>query len=197
MSTQDREQMITQNIPLVVHIAKGYCGKGVDFDDLVSEGSLGLMQAVDRFDPSLGKFSTYAVFWIRQKLNRALSNHSRTIRLPCYVVTALNKAGWQPEGNKTLEHAASVRCESLDSEEAREVAAPNKDDKPEQTVLAALQDALFTLPKRDRYIISQRFFQDKTLEEVGTQLGLTRERVRQLQNRALKRLRIEMEPFKE
>jgi RNA polymerase primary sigma factor len=224
-----REQMIKANLRLVVKIARDYEGIGLPLLDLISEGNIGLMKAVERFDPSKGgKLSTYGSWWIKQSIKRALANQSKTIRLPVHLVDKISKMrrtamrmqeelGREPTdeelgqelGISSLRVAqmrmASIRPASLDapisdedSNNFAEVVQDESADTPyeqleEKTVTKMLQEMVKTLDPREATILRARFGLDggpeKTLEEVGAKFGVTRERVRQVQNIALRKLR--------
>ena len=224
-----RTLMITANLRLVIKIAHDYANLGLPLLDLVSEGNIGLMRAVERFDPAKGgKLSTYAAWWIKQSIKRALANQSKTIRLPVHLVDKISKMnrvasqmseelGREPTDDELAEEVglsprsvsqlktASIRPTSLD-------APINGDDSTEFGDLVGDEDArtpfeflrdrdlrdelpelLAVLDPRERLIIFQRFGLDgarpRTLEEVGNKLGVTRERIRQVQNIALMKLR--------
>src|ERR1700745_871347 len=224
-----RALMIKANLRLVVKIAHDYANLGLPLLDLVSEGNIGLMKAVERFDPAKGgKLSTYAAWWIKQSIKRALANQSKTIRLPVHLVDKISKMnrvaqqmsaelGAEPTEDEPAEEVglsprsvsqlktASIRPTSLD-------APINGDDSTEFGDLVGDEDArtpfeflrdrdlrdelpelLAILDPRERFIIFQRFGLDgarpRTLEEVGKKLGVTRERIRQLQVIALMKLR--------
>ena len=227
-----RALMIKANLRLVVKIAHDYANLGLPLLDLVSEGNIGLMKAVERFDPAKGgKLSTYAAWWIKQSIKRALANQSKTIRLPVHLVDKISKMrrvslqmseelGREPTDDELAEEigissgkvsqlkTASIRPASLDapisdddSIEFGEIVG----DEDAQTPFALLRDKnlrdevsglLGVLEDRERKIIFQRFGLDggkpKTLEEVGKKFGVTRERIRQLQNIALAKLRLEL-----
>ncbi len=224
-----RSQMIRANLRLVVKIAHDYANLGLPLLDLVSEGNIGLMKAVERFDPAKGgKLSTYAAWWIKQSIKRALANQSKTIRLPVHLVDKIAKIkrvslsmseelGREPTDQELADEVGlsaaklsqlrtvSIRPASLDApmndEDGTEFGeivgddnavdpAENLSDKNLQEEIA---DLLRVLDDRERKIIMSRFGLDggnsRTLEEVGEKFGVTRERIRQLQNIALAKLR--------
>jgi RNA polymerase primary sigma factor len=224
-----REQMIKANLRLVVKIARDYEGIGLPLLDLISEGNIGLMKAVERFDPAKGgKLSTYGSWWIKQSIKRALANQSKTIRLPVHLVDKISKMrrtamrlqeelGREPTDDELGQELgitgarvaqmrmAAIRPASLDapigdedSNNFAEVVQDEAADTPyeqleEKTVTRMLQEMVKTLDSREATILRARFGLDggpqKTLEEVGQKFGVTRERVRQIQNIALKKLR--------
>ena len=224
-----REQMIKANLRLVVKIARDYDGLGLPLLDLINEGNIGLMKGVERFDPKKGaKLSTYAAWWIKQSIKRALANQSKTIRLPVHVVDKLfhlrraatkleEVLGREPsdeelaaELNFTVARVkqlrrAAVRPTSLDApigdDDTNHVADVVKDenaDTPyeqleEKTNNALVHEMIRTLDAREQAILRQRFGLDgddrKTLEEIGEQFGVTRERIRQIEEIALRKLR--------
>jgi RNA polymerase primary sigma factor len=224
-----REQMIKANLRLVVKIAHDYEGFGLPLLDLISEGNIGLMKAVERFDPSKGgKLSTYGSWWIKQSIKRALANQSKTIRLPVHLVDKISKMrrvsmklqeefGREPTDEELAEElgmtasrvaqmrTAAIRPASLDapigddeSNNYSEIIADENADTPyqmleDQTVTRMLQEMVKTLDPREATILRYRFGLDggseRTLEEVGEKFGVTRERVRQIQNIALNKLR--------
>ena len=226
---QARERMIKANLRLVVKIARDYEGFGLPLLDLINEGNIGLMKAVDKFDPTKGaKFSTYSSWWIKQAIKRSLSNQSKTIRLPIHLVEKIAKLrqvsvrlqevlGREPSDEelaKELEIApsrvammrrASTRPLSLDetfgeddSTRLEERVADENAQHPYeelelQTSLNLLGKMLTKLNARESTILKYRFGLDgekeRTLEEVGQEFGVTRERIRQLQNMALQRLK--------
>lgn len=224
-----REHMIRANLRLVVKIAREYEGFGMPLLDLINEGNMGLMRAVERFDPAKGgKLSTYASWWIKQSIRRGIANQAKTIRLPIHAIDKLSKAqrmanemretlGREPEPEELADalgikasrlseiRTAALRPASLDApmgdEDSNVLAEVVKDDNArtpyehleEKTLLAMLGHLVEKLGPREKKIIRLRFGLDgrgeKTLEEIGEQFGLTRERIRQLQNEALQRLR--------
>jgi RNA polymerase primary sigma factor len=224
-----RELMIKANLRLVVKIARDYEGIGLPLLDLISEGNIGLMKAVERFDPAKGgKLSTYGSWWIKQSIKRALANQSKTIRLPVHLVDKISKMrrismrlqeelGREPTDEElggelgitaarvSQMRMASIRPASLDapigdedSNNFAEVVQDESADTPyqqleEKTVTRMLQEMVKTLDPREATILRARYGLDggseKTLEEVGVKFGVTRERVRQIQNIALKKLR--------
>jgi RNA polymerase primary sigma factor len=224
-----REQMIKANLRLVVKIARDYEGIGLPLLDLISEGNIGLMKAVERFDPSKGgKLSTYGSWWIKQSIKRALANQSKTIRLPVHLVDKISKMrrvamqlqeafGREPTDEElgeelgiptsrvTQMRLAAIRPASLDapigdedSNNFAEVVQDENADTPyeqleDKTVTGMLQEMVKKLDPREATILRFRFGLDggseKTLEEVGEKFGVTRERVRQIQNIALRKLR--------
>jgi RNA polymerase primary sigma factor len=230
-----RERMIQANLRLVVKIAQDYASYGLPLLDLISEGNIGLMKAVDRYDPNRGtKFSTYAAWWIKQGIKRALANQSKTIRLPVHMVDRLarmrrlsmqltEELGREPTDEELAEelqlplkkvkmlHRVSMRPASLnailgpdeDGAELGELVADEKAPDPvailtDRALRGSLRHILHVLDERERTILSMRFPMDDsqkelTLEEVGKKLKVTRERIRQLQNQALRKLREELD----
>jgi RNA polymerase primary sigma factor len=224
-----REHMIKANLRLVVKIARDYEGIGLPLLDLISEGNIGLMKAVERFDPKKGgKLSTYGSWWIKQSIKRALANQSKTIRLPVHLVDKISKMrrmsmklqeifGREPTDEElaaelgttaarvSMMRTASIRPASLDapvgdddSNTYSEIVMDERatspyEDLEDKTVTGMLADMVKHLDDREATILRYRFGLDggneKTLEEVGEKFGVTRERVRQIQNLALRKLR--------
>jgi RNA polymerase primary sigma factor len=224
-----RSQMITANLRLVVKIAQDYASYGLPVTDLISEGNIGLMKAVERFDPNRGgKLSTYAAWWIKQSIKRALANQSKTIRLPVHMVDKIAKVrrigmllaealGREPTDAELADEVglprhklamiklASQRPTSLDapvnegeSTEYSEVIGDERATSPldalaDKNLHGELVGLLGLLDDRERRIIDVRFglsgSKPMTLEEVGTLFGVTRERIRQLQNSAIVKMR--------
>ena len=222
-----RDHMIRANLRLVAKVAYDYVNLGLPLDDLISEGNLGLMKAIDRFDPTKGaKLSTYAVWWIKQHIRRALSHQVRTIRLPVHLIDKLSLMRRIEEGlgdelgrEPTVEEVAKVtgvnptKLEFLkdSSRPPNSLGAPLGDDDrdgftrgdlvaderaampdtkvSEQDILGQIDGLLDGLEGRERTIIEQRFGlcgeKRKTLSEVGEEFGVSRERIRQIQNIAL------------
>jgi RNA polymerase nonessential primary-like sigma factor len=226
-----RKKMIENNLRLVIHVAKRYSNKGIELADLIQEGNLGLIRAVDKFDPERGfRFSTYAIWWIRQAVSRAVINKSRTIRVPDYKLKAVNnvldiryklieKNGCEPSplqiseelplleseviallfiGQTTLSlHSLiTTRDEELDDESLKltDVMIDNTTSGPfsetnTTEVFDILDESLNLLSARQAYIIKKRFaLQGEafcTLDNIGKMLGITRERVRNIQNTGL------------
>lgn len=224
-----RDLMIKANLRLVVKIARDYESYGLPLLDLINEGNVGLMKAVERFDPAKGgKLSTYAAWWIKQSIKRALANQAKTIRLPVHLVDKISKMrrvamhlqeeyGREPTDEEigaeldmsaakvSQLRTASIRPASLDapindddSNSFGEIVKDERTHTPyenleEDTITKMLGELVKTLPEREAQILDYRFGlsggEEKTLEEVGEQFGVTRERIRQIQNIALAKLR--------
>ncbi len=226
--TQARDRMVRANLRLVVNIARGYTGKGLGLQDLIEEGNLGLLRAVEGFDPAVGtRFSTYASYWIKQSIKRALINTAKTIRIPAYMVELLSK--WRRASTRLTEELGRT---PTPEEVARVLGLPRKklpiikkairiynltpqtdqadagwslgemimderarspeDELVEHDNLTHVMRQLDTMDQREATVLRMRFGlhddEPRTLKEIGETLGLTRERVRQIETEALSKL---------
>ncbi len=225
---QARDHMVRANLRLVVNIARGYVGKGLGLQDLIEEGNLGLLRAVEGFDPEVGtRFSTYASYWIKQSIKRALINSAKTIRIPAYMVELLSK--WRRASARLTEElgrtptqeevgrvlglarkklpiikkAIQIYNNTPQSDQTdagwslgemvmdERLKAPDE-ELLDHDVLSTAMELLEGLEVREATVLRMRFgladTQAHTLKEIGTELGLTRERVRQIETEALAKL---------
>ena len=223
-----RDQMVRANLRLVVNIARGYTGKGLALDDLVSEGNMGLLRAVEGFEPSMNtRFSTYASYWIKQSIKRAIVNTAKTIRIPAYMAELLTK--WRRATNQLSDELgrppthdeiakllglskkklaiikkairvanAGAQADQPDAAwSIEEMLMDERADTPEAEMgksddLKQVLGLLAQMDPREASVLRMRFGlnneEPKTLKEIGEHLGLTRERVRQIENEALEKL---------
>ncbi len=226
--TRARDRMVRANLRLVVNIARGYTGKGLGLEDLIEEGNLGLLRAVEGFDPAVGtRFSTYASYWIKQSIKRALINTAKTIRIPAYMVELLSK--WRRASARLSDELGRT---PTPEEIARVLGLPKKklpiikkaihvynstpqtdqadtgwslgemvmdenlkspeDELVESDTLKHVRSMLTNMDQREATVLRLRFGLDdnepRTLKEIGEVLGLTRERVRQIESEALGKL---------
>jgi RNA polymerase primary sigma factor len=235
--TEARDRMVRANLRLVVNIARGYSGKGLGLQDLIEEGNLGLLRAVEGFDPAMGtRFSTYASYWIKQSIKRALINTGKTIRIPAYMVELLSKwrratARLTEELGRTPTPEEIARVLGLAKKKLPIIkkaikiynATPQTDQSEagwtlgdmvmderqiapddalvESDCLTHVMDMLTTMDQREATVLRMRFGLDnhdpQTLKEIGERLGLTRERVRQIETEALDKMAESMEDPRE
>ncbi len=225
---RSRDQMVRANLRLVVNIARGYTGKGLGLQDLIEEGNLGLLRAVEGFDPTMGtRFSTYASYWIKQSIKRALINSAKTIRIPAYMVELLSKwrratarlseelgrsptpeevarvLGLQKKKLPIIKKAIRIYNSTPQTDQSEagwslsEMVTDDRLKSPdeelqESDILKHVMEMIETMDPREAMVLRLRFGLDDrephTLKEIGEQLGLTRERVRQIETEALNKL---------
>jgi RNA polymerase primary sigma factor len=229
-----RKKLVERNLRLVISVAKRYRGMGLPFEDLIQEGNLGLVRAVEKFDPERGyRLSTYVTWWIRQAIGRAISDKARTIRVPVHAGEKMRKTtrtsnelsaelgreatdeevaqrlGWKVEEVREAKEATPDATTSLNGplgsgEEASELGEFIEDERASDTAgevmdkmeRASFQEAIERLPERHRYVLLRRYGLDErkpaTLAELGAELKVSRERVRQLQRQAEQMLKRHM-----
>jgi RNA polymerase primary sigma factor len=230
---QARDRMVRANLRLVVNIARGYTGKGLGLQDLIEEGNLGLLRAVEGFDPAIGtRFSTYASYWIKQSIKRALINTAKTIRIPAYMVELLSKwrrasarlteelgrtptpeevarvLGLQRKKLPIIKKAIRIYNSTPQTDQAEagwslgEMVMDERIKNPELELvdldnLTHVMRMLETMDQREATVLKMRFGlednEPRTLKEIGESLGLTRERVRQIETEALNKLAMSLE----
>jgi len=223
-----RDRMIRSNLRLVVNIAKRFVNRGLGFMDVVAEGNLGLLKAVEKFDPGAGcRFSTYATWWIKQSIRRALTNSVKTVRIPSYMIELISRLkaaqltladrlgrkpthdelaaemGIPPDNVRSIQRAldagavnsapVSIDADGCDADQVPDTRAPAPDDLIlEQNQLERLRELLDRLGERTSTVLRLRYGlngeEPLTLKEIGRRVGLTRERVRQIESEALGRL---------
>src|SRR5688572_4656374 len=228
-----RDRMVRANLRLVVNIARGYTGKGLSLQDLIEEGNLGLLRAVEGFDPGMGtRFSTYASYWIKQSIKRALINSAKTIRIPAYMVELLSKwrrasarpteelgrtptpeeiarvLGLQRKKLPIIKKAIRIYNSTPQTDQAEagwslgEMVMDERIKNPETELvdldnLTHVMRLLETMDQREATVLKMRFGlednEPRTLKEIGESLGLTRERVRQIETEALNKLAMSLE----